>query len=344
MLPVQQANQHARAAARLLARAAALGRRRARQHSASSYPAAAAAAGTTASKRRGLPEDNKTLGDFLASGSSAPSSPPVQEEPQLLAYAAQATELLQPAEPRTFTIESYGCQMNFSDSEIVRSIMEGANYQWTDSTDVADVIYLNTCAIRDNAEQRVFGRLASLRGMYKKKRSGQAQAMQRKVVGVLGCMAERLKTKLLEESIVDLVAGPDAYRDLPRLLGLVAEGQAAINVQLSQEETYAEIAPVRLHPEQASAFVSIMRGCNNVCTYCIVPFTRGRERSRPVETILEEVKLLSDQGIREVRARLPWHVWYGIAFTITRTPTHAYSRWCSWARMSTRTTTSPPRR
>lgn len=180
--------------------------------------------------------------------------------------------------------------------------MEGANYQWTTETDEADVIYLNTCAIRENAEQRVFGRLASLRGMYKtpnkKRRQGQPQ---RKVVGVLGCMAERLKTKLLDESVVDLVAGPDAYRDLPRLLGLVAEGQTAINVQLSQEETYADVAPVRIHPEQAAAFVSIMRGCNNMCSYCIVPFTRGRERSRPVETIVEEVRRLAGQRIKEVR-------------------------------------------
>jgi tRNA A37 methylthiotransferase MiaB len=197
-------------------------------------------------------------------------------------------------------------------TQIVRAIMEGANYQWTDSTADADVIYLNTCAIRENAEQRVFGRLASLKGMYKRTRgSGSSQKQQRrqqgaapaprKVVGVLGCMAERLKERLLEEAAVDLVAGPDAYRDLPRLLGLVASGQTAINVQLSQEETYAEVAPIRIHPEQQAAFVSIMRGCNNMCTYCIVPFTRGRERSRPVGTILEEVRRLSDQGIKEVR-------------------------------------------
>lgn len=187
--------------------------------------------------------------------------------------------------------------------------MEGANYHWTDSTDDADVIYLNTCAIRENAEQRVFGRLASLRGMYKKptlKRQKQppppsSSTPQRKVVGVLGCMAERLKARLLEESAVDLVAGPDAYRDLPRLLGLVAGGQrGAINVQLSQEETYADVAPVRIHPDQAGAFVSIMRGCNNMCTYCIVPFTRGRERSRPVTTILEEIRRLAGQGVKEV--------------------------------------------
>lgn len=176
--------------------------------------------------------------------------------------------------------------------------MEGSNFQWTDSLDAADVILLNTCAIRENAEQRVFGRLASLRGMYKTKQWKNG----RKVVGLLGCMAERLKAKLLEEAAVDLVAGPDAYRDLPRLLGLVASGQGttAINVQLSQEETYADVAPVRIHPEQASAYLSIMRGCNNMCTYCIVPFTRGRERSRPVATVLEEVRRLSGQGVKEV--------------------------------------------
>lgn len=136
--------------------------------------------------------------------------------------------------------------------------MEGANYVWTDSVDAADVVYLNTCAIRENAEQRVFGRLASLRGLYKSSKRRPQQG--RKVVGLLGCMAERLKAKLLEDGGVDLVAGPDAYRDLPRLLGLVGSGEAAINVQLSQEETYADVAPVRIHPEQASAFVSIMRG------------------------------------------------------------------------------------
>lgn len=185
--------------------------------------------------------------------------------------------------------------------------MEGSNYTWTDSLDAADVILLNTCAIRENAEQRVFGRLASLRGMYKNKynkrhgQQGQGQ-QRRKVVGLLGCMAERLKAKLLEEAAVDLVAGPDAYRDLPRLLGLVAGGEekTAINVQLSQEETYADVAPVRINPEQASAFVSIMRGCNNMCSYCIVPHTRGRERSRPVGTVLEEVRRLSERGIKEV--------------------------------------------
>lgn len=144
--------------------------------------------------------------------------------------------------------------------------MEGSNYTWTDSLEDADVILLNTCAIRENAEQRVFGRLASLRGMYKNKHN-KRHGQRRKVVGLLGCMAERLKAKLLEEAAVNLVAGPDAYRDLPRLLELVAGGEkTAINVQLSQEETYADVAPVRIHPEQASAFVSIMRGCNNMCT------------------------------------------------------------------------------
>ena len=183
--------------------------------------------------------------------------------------------------------------MNAADSEIVRAVLEGANYQWVDGVDQADVVLLNTCAIRDNAEKRVWGRLASLRGLDKK--NG-----KQRVIGLLGCMAERLKARLLEEAAVDLVAGPDAYRDLPRLLQLVEGGEKAFNVQLSQDETYADIKPVRISPDNVSAFVSIMRGCSNMCTYCIVPFTRGRERSRPVPTIIEEIRRLADQGVKEV--------------------------------------------
>jgi tRNA-2-methylthio-N6-dimethylallyladenosine synthase len=194
---------------------------------------------------------------------------------------------------RKLYIESYGCQMNFSDSEIVASIMMENNFDTTDSADNADLIFLNTCAIRDNAEQKIRNRLQFLQGVKKKRPAT--------VIGVLGCMAERLKTKLLEEEkIVDLVAGPDAYRDLPNLIREVDEGERAMNVFLSREETYADIAPVRLNSNGVTAFVSIMRGCDNMCSFCVVPFTRGRERSRDVHSILKEVQDLVNQGYKEV--------------------------------------------
>jgi len=190
-------------------------------------------------------------------------------------------------------IESYGCQMNFSDSEIVASILKGGGFATTSSADEADVIFLNTCAIRDNAEQKVRNRLMHLTGL--KRRRPEV------VVGVLGCMAERLKTKLLEEEkVVDLVAGPDAYRDLPRLVEEAETGQKAVNVFLSREETYADIAPVRLNSNGVTAFVSIMRGCDNMCSFCVVPFTRGRERSRDPHSIVREATDLFNQGYREV--------------------------------------------
>lgn len=192
-------------------------------------------------------------------------------------------------------IETYGCQMNVSDSEIVAAVLREHGYQLAHQSEQADVVLLNTCAIRDNAEQKVRHRLDELR------------AHKRKVnpalkLGVLGCMAERLRHKLLEEErLVDLVVGPDAYRDLPRLLAVTGEsGQAAVNVQLSREETYADIAPVRYDTNGLSAFVSIMRGCDNMCAFCVVPFTRGRERSRPVTSILAECAGLVEQGFREV--------------------------------------------
>jgi len=190
-------------------------------------------------------------------------------------------------------VESYGCQMNFSDSEIVASIMAQAGFETTRNSEEADVILLNTCAIRDNAEQRVRNRLTQFQ---KDKREN-----PNKVIGVLGCMAERLKSQLLEEEkLVDLVAGPDAYRDLPNLVHEVGTGQKAVNVLLSREETYAEITPVRLDTNGVSAFVSIMRGCDNMCSFCVVPFTRGRERSRDPESIVAEAHDLYNRGYREV--------------------------------------------
>jgi len=190
-------------------------------------------------------------------------------------------------------IESYGCQMNFADSEIITSILLENGFGTTSSLQEADAILLNTCAIRENAEQKIRNRLKSFDHLKKNK--------PELTVGVLGCMAERLKVKLIEEEkIVDLVAGPDAYRDLPRLMGEIESGNKAINVFLSKEETYGNIEPVRLHSNGVTAFVSIMRGCNNMCSFCVVPFTRGRERSRDVFSILNECQNLLDKGYKEV--------------------------------------------
>jgi len=190
-------------------------------------------------------------------------------------------------------IESYGCQMNFSDSEIVAAVMRNADFATTSTESNADVIFLNTCSIRDNAEQRVRHRLQHL-NTFKKKRPGL-------IIGVLGCMAERLKTKFLEEEkMVDIVAGPDSYRDLPRLVEEAETGQKAINVFLSREETYADIAPVRLNSNGITAYISIMRGCDNMCSFCVVPFTRGRERSRDPFSIVKEAKDLFESGYKEV--------------------------------------------
>lgn len=196
---------------------------------------------------------------------------------------------------RKLYLETYGCQMNVADSEIVASVLQEEGYGLTSNIDEADVVLLNTCAIRENAEQKVRGRLAILRA---KKRKNNPKM----VIGVLGCMAERLREKLLvEEKLVDLVVGPDAYRDLPRLLHIKDEtGQAAVNVQLSKEESYADITPVRYDSNGVSAFVSIMRGCNNMCAFCVVPFTRGRERSRSVTSILAECAMLYEQGYKEI--------------------------------------------
>jgi len=194
---------------------------------------------------------------------------------------------------RKLYIESYGCAMNFSDSEIVASILSEKGFETTSDYNNADVIFINTCSIRENAETRVRNRLKEFK-VAKSKNPGM-------VVGVLGCMAERLKAKFLEEEkLVDVVVGPDAYRDLPNLIDQVDSGQKAVNVLLSREETYADISPVRLNSNGINAFVSIMRGCDNMCSFCVVPFTRGRERSRDPFSIVKECRDLFDRGYREV--------------------------------------------
>lgn len=196
-------------------------------------------------------------------------------------------------EPLKFYIETYGCQMNVNDSEVVASILVNEGYRITRKLADADLVLINTCSVRENAEQRVRGRLDVFR-MEKKKRPGL-------VVGVIGCMAERLKNQLLEEEkSVDLVVGPDAYRDLPNLASSAGTGIKAVNVLLSREETYSDISPVRMDQNRVSSFVSIMRGCNNCCAFCIVPYTRGTERSRSRDTILHEVRELVDAGYKEV--------------------------------------------
>jgi tRNA-2-methylthio-N6-dimethylallyladenosine synthase len=190
-------------------------------------------------------------------------------------------------------LESYGCAMNFSDSEVVASIMMNNGFSITQNLKEADAIFINTCAIRDNAEQRVRGRLKEFQGLKKNK--------PELLIGVLGCMAERLKKKLLEEEkIVDIVAGPDSYRDLPKLVETAESGQKAVNVFLSREETYADISPVRLDGNGVSAFITIMRGCDNMCSFCVVPYTRGRERSRDPKSIINEAQDLLAKGYKEV--------------------------------------------
>jgi tRNA-2-methylthio-N6-dimethylallyladenosine synthase len=190
-------------------------------------------------------------------------------------------------------IETYGCQMNVADSEVVVSILSKAGYEPTENIRDAGLILINTCSIRDNAEQRIWGRLKAISHLKKQKNDLR--------IGIIGCMAERLKEKLIEtEQLVDLVVGPDAYRDLPFLVNEAEGGHKAVNVLLSREETYADITPVRMDKNGVSSFVSIMRGCNNMCAYCVVPYVRGAERSRNPESILKEVKELFEKGYREV--------------------------------------------
>ncbi len=197
--------------------------------------------------------------------------------------------LSDPAREKVY-IETYGCQMNVNDSEVILSILQDAGYALTGEIGEANVIIANTCSIRDNAEQRIWGRIDQFR-LEKRKRSGV-------VIGIVGCMAERLKDKLLEK--VDFIAGPDAYRSLPGLIRAVRPDSPQMNVMLSQEETYADISPVRLDRNGVSAYISIMRGCNNVCSYCVVPYTRGAERSRDAHSILREARELFEAGYREV--------------------------------------------
>ena len=194
-------------------------------------------------------------------------------------------------------IETYGCQMNVADSEVVASVMGMAGYEPTESIDEADAIFLNTCSVRDNAEQKIYHRLEALNAL---KNSKSKTRNSKLIIGVLGCMAERVKDELLEKHGADLVAGPDAYLSLPDLVAQAEMGHKAMNIELSTTETYRDVVPMRLHGTKIGGYVSIMRGCNNFCHYCIVPYTRGRERSRDVESILKEVRDLRDRGFKEV--------------------------------------------
>lgn len=231
-------------------------------------------------------------------------------EEKVIEENKQGTSLVQDqieGNQKKLFIESYGCQMNFSDSEIVASILSEQGYNTTQNLEEADLVLVNTCSIRDKAEQTVRKRLQEYNAIKKINPSMK--------VGVLGCMAERLKEKFLdEEKIVDMVVGPDAYKDIPNLLKEVEEGRDAINVILSKEETYGDIQPVRLSSNGVSAFVSITRGCDNMCTFCVVPFTRGRERSREPESIIQEIQDLWDKGFKEVTLlgqNVDSYLWYG---------------------------------
>ena len=202
-------------------------------------------------------------------------------------------------------IETYGCQMNVADSEVVASIMQMAGYETCDSADEADAIFLNTCSVRENAENKIFNRLEALHALRKHReermaKEGKSNVCPALIIGVLGCMAERVQQELINKHHVDLVAGPDAYLSLPELVASVETGNKAMNVELSLTETYRNIVPRRIGGNRIGGFVSIMRGCNNFCHYCIVPYTRGRERSRDVESILAEVRDLRDRGYKEV--------------------------------------------
>lgn len=204
----------------------------------------------------------------------------------------QGADLKSATQNKRLFIETYGCQMNVADSEVIASIMKMAGYDVCDSLDDADAVFLNTCSVRDNAEQKIFNRLEFFHSMRKKKRG--------LIVGVLGCMAERVKDDLITNHHVDLVVGPDAYLSLPDLIASVEAGEKAINVELSTTETYRDVIPTRICGTHISGFVSIMRGCNNFCHYCIVPYTRGRERSRDIESILNEVTDLVSKGYKEI--------------------------------------------
>lgn len=242
---------------------------------------------------RTIPADGPGLKEFLIAGKNLPA-PNRPVEVEIIPYL---TSLDISGQNRRVFFEVYGCQMNVSDTEVVWSILKKHNYQKVEDIGDADIVLLITCAIREGAESKIWNRLHHL-SIYKSKRF-RAAPLQ---IGILGCMAERLKTKVLEkERLVDIVAGPDSYKDLPRLLAVTRDGQqSAVNVLLSLDETYADITPIRLNSSSVTAFVSIMRGCDNMCSYCIVPFTRGRERSRPMASIEEEVRHLQSQGVKEI--------------------------------------------
>ena len=254
------------------------------------YSSTCAASVQVGSKR--LPDDGLHLADFIGSKQN-------QET-----YKGTKNDINN-ENGRKYFIETYGCQMNVNDSEVVDTILQQGGYSAANTVDEADVVLLNTCAIRENAESKIWQRLGYFKNL-KRSRMTRSHPQNTPVIGVLGCMAERLKQRLLEsDKLVDMVVGPDAYRDLPRLINVVApleksgERQTAMNVQLSLEETYADIIPVR-DAGNKSVFLSIMRGCNNMCSFCVVPFTRGRERSRPMASIIDEVKYLRDAGTKEI--------------------------------------------
>ncbi|XP_025198231.1 CDK5 regulatory subunit-associated protein 1 [Melanaphis sacchari] len=248
---------------------------------------------TNIKKKNEYKFNGPSLKDFIAKDLPQEQIEPVNNEDKI-PYVDGMVDF---GQNRKVYIEVYGCQMNVNDAEIVWSILQSEGYIKTNSVYEADVVLLVTCAIRDGAENKIWTRIKQLRSV--KRWRGKLDPLK---IGILGCMAERLKEKLVNDTrgAVDLVAGPDSYRDLPRLLAKTEAGQKAINVLLSFDETYAEIKPVKLNEDNVTAFVSIMRGCDNMCTYCIVPFTRGRERSRPVESILDEIKYLSEKGFKEV--------------------------------------------
>lgn len=242
-----------------------------------------------------LPDDKLTIKDFLVVGKnlSKPSGKAPVDEP--LPPYLQNIDIS--GRSRKVFFDVFGCQMNVNDTEIVWAILRSKDYVKTDNINEADVILIMTCSIREGAETKIWNRLVHLTAM-KRKRPKKHGPMQ---IGILGCMAERLKTKIVEqESEIDVVAGPDSYKDLPRLLALAKDGVSAINVLLSLDETYADLMPIKLDQNSITAYVSIMRGCDNMCTYCIVPFTRGKERSRPIDSIEKEVKTLVERGIKEV--------------------------------------------
>ncbi|KAL1464950.1 hypothetical protein WDU94_004550, partial [Cyamophila willieti] len=239
-------------------------------------------------------ENGPSLGEFIRSSQGIEPGHEIQKE-ELVPYLNQ--DDLHGHNRKVF-FEVFGCQMNVNDTEVVWSILKRNGYTKVNHPRDADVILVMTCAIRENAEGKVWERLKFYRSIKQANKKSRTFPLK---IGILGCMAERLKKALLEkEQSLDLVAGPDSYKDLPRLLALTYANQTAINVLLSLDETYADISPVRLNEDSVSAFVSIMRGCDNMCSYCIVPFTRGRERSRPMQSILDEVRALSDQGVKEI--------------------------------------------